>query len=263
MQALQLSVVIGLVLVMPLGAVAQTCVEPPAGLVSWWPAEGTAEDIAGDNEGSLVGGASFGAGEVGSGFSLDGFDDRIVVADDPSLELQTITIEGWVRTTASGDRFVASYSGTTGLFGYEAEITPSGVFRFLLNGGAGGADVFGVTDLRDGQYHHVAATFDGTQLAVYIDGELDARVVAPSVIEYETGAGLVIGARDYAPIPGHWSGEIDELSIYSRGLCSTEIQAIFDAGSAGKCSGGIAVDCTIFTDDFESGGVANWSNSVP
>ncbi len=31
-------------------------------------------------------------------------------------------------------------------------------------------------------------------------------------------------------------GEIDELSIYNRALAASEIQAIYNAGSAGKCN---------------------------
>ncbi len=35
-----------------LAAGAQACVEPPAGLVSWWPADGNANDVQGVNDGA-------------------------------------------------------------------------------------------------------------------------------------------------------------------------------------------------------------------
>jgi len=44
---------------------AQSCVPPPAGLVSWWPGDGNANDIVGQNNGTLRGAATFIAGEVG------------------------------------------------------------------------------------------------------------------------------------------------------------------------------------------------------
>ena len=51
------------------------CVAPPSGLVSWWPGDGNALDIAGLNDGSFPAG-TFAAGKVtsgtGEGFSLDG-----------------------------------------------------------------------------------------------------------------------------------------------------------------------------------------------
>ncbi len=44
---------------------AQTCVQPPAGLVSWWPGDGNAKDIISGNDGTLVNGATFATGKVG------------------------------------------------------------------------------------------------------------------------------------------------------------------------------------------------------
>ena len=48
-------------------AVAQTCIQPPAGLVSWWAGDGNANDIVGGNDGTLVNGATFAPGMVGQG----------------------------------------------------------------------------------------------------------------------------------------------------------------------------------------------------
>ena len=38
-------------------AAAQDCVEPPAGLIAWWPGEGNAKDIAGGHDGSTASGS--------------------------------------------------------------------------------------------------------------------------------------------------------------------------------------------------------------
>src|ERR1043166_10120562 len=51
---------------------AQTCTNPPSGLVGWWQAEQDASDETGNHNGSLAGSATFGIGEVGSAFVLDG-----------------------------------------------------------------------------------------------------------------------------------------------------------------------------------------------
>ena len=40
-----------------------TCVDPPPDLVGWWPGEGDATDIAGDNDGTIIG-ATFETGRV-------------------------------------------------------------------------------------------------------------------------------------------------------------------------------------------------------
>src|SRR5262249_42151821 len=46
-----------------------SCFPAPAGLIGWWPGEGSANDIAGANNGTLSGGANAAAGgEVGLAF---------------------------------------------------------------------------------------------------------------------------------------------------------------------------------------------------
>jgi hypothetical protein len=83
-------------------------------------------------------------------------------------------------------------------------------------------------------FHHVAVTKTGSQVVFCIDG------VAESVEPYDPGfvfggpmvIGAVGGNYNYA---GSFYGAIDEVSIYDRALATNEIQAIYNAGSAGKC----------------------------
>src|SRR5437016_5547594 len=47
------------------GSANAACIAPPAGLVSWWPGDDTAYDLAGFNHAVLRDGASFATGKVG------------------------------------------------------------------------------------------------------------------------------------------------------------------------------------------------------
>ena len=49
-------------------AEAQTCVQPPSDLVSWWPGDGNADDLQNVNDGMLQGEATFDTGMVGQAF---------------------------------------------------------------------------------------------------------------------------------------------------------------------------------------------------
>src|SRR5437868_8309554 len=53
-------------------AVVQTCTPPPPNMVSWWPADGNANDIQGGNNGTLEGAATFAIGKAGQAFSFNG-----------------------------------------------------------------------------------------------------------------------------------------------------------------------------------------------
>src|SRR5438105_9651082 len=64
-------------------AVEQTCAPPPPDIVSWWPGDGDANDIQGNNDGTLQNGATFAAGLVGQAFSFDGVNDYVEVQNSP------------------------------------------------------------------------------------------------------------------------------------------------------------------------------------
>ena len=76
-------------------------------------------------------------------------------------------------------------------------------------------------------------TYDGSSLALFVDGALDGSMaVSGSIIT--TTQPVRIGGGAPAGAPLHFQGLIDEVSIYDRALTAVEIQAIFNAGSAGK-----------------------------
>jgi hypothetical protein len=64
-------------------AVAQTCIQLPAGLVGWWPLDETsattATDIMSGNDGTYVGDPTPVTGKVAGALSFDGIDDEIFV----------------------------------------------------------------------------------------------------------------------------------------------------------------------------------------
>jgi hypothetical protein len=78
-------------------AVAQDCVEPPAGLVSWWPGDGDADDIVGNNDGTLVNETSFTAGVVDQAFQFDGVNDYVVTSSAGPLAGSARSLLGWAR----------------------------------------------------------------------------------------------------------------------------------------------------------------------
>ncbi|MCI0416300.1 hypothetical protein L0222_26295 [bacterium] len=82
---------------------AQTCITPPSDLISWWPGDGNANDIAGGSPGILQNGATFGLGLIGQAFSFDGGDDFISVSNVANLETQQFTIDAWVFPEGHGN----------------------------------------------------------------------------------------------------------------------------------------------------------------
>ena len=91
--------------VLPPQLQAQGRVVPPSGLVGWWPGDDNADDIQDGNPGTLVGGATFAAGNVGPAFSLAGAGSGNAVRIGDVLDGvfagpdKKFTIDFWVNPT--------------------------------------------------------------------------------------------------------------------------------------------------------------------
>src|SRR5438093_5124932 len=80
------SVLIVIAIVVPWGRTwSQSCLQPPSGMVAWWPGDGDARDIAGGHNGIVTGDLSFQNGLVGQAFRFDDMRDFVSVPDGASL----------------------------------------------------------------------------------------------------------------------------------------------------------------------------------
>jgi len=85
------------------------------------------------------------------------------------------------------------------------------------------------------QWHHVVSLFNGNEVKVYIDGQLDASAYCGSgtLSINPTTAPLRIGKSNTASLS--IIGMLDEVELFNRALSAPEITSIYNAGSAGKC----------------------------
>ncbi len=230
---------------------AQTgCGPVPSGLVGWWAGEGNASDSAGVNNGVLQGAITFVPGEVGQAFSFDGTTADVDVPAQPDLDLgagEGITIELWINPAdvANNHPVVEWNNGYWGVLldlavpvsvggagpgsfcGYFKDVTYAG---HPVNSPPGA--------LSTNVFQHVAVTYDHTSGmgAAYLNGVLVGQANL-GVFRPMTLGDVWLGYRPYDSGAGiRYEGLMDEVSLYSRALSAAEIQAIYAAGSAGKCA---------------------------
>ena len=91
----------------------------------------------------------------------------------------------------------------------------------------------GTNPLALNAWHHVAATWDGASIKVYVDGVKEGEVASAATLPSDLGASTAIGAWLDAG-NGFFTGSIDEVEIFDRALSDEEIRSIYWAGSAGK-----------------------------
>ncbi len=225
------------------------CASAPAGLVAWWSGEGNANDMVGVNNGVLQGGVAFAAGKVGQAFSFDGFSGHITngMGGLPNVR-SSYTMEFWAWPTATRASTPEARSGTAGTSDQRYAIFPQyGVPELAGAGvsvGINGVSVFEhafaylpsllVYDGPIVGWTHIAVVYQNQQPALYVNGGLVRTGLVSSAISYPSTS---LGEGDHGPALhyGPYAGLLDEVSIYNRALSAATVQAIYNAGSAGKC----------------------------
>jgi len=203
-------------------------VEDTADLVLYLPFDegqgADAIDASGNgNDGELLGGAEWADGHIGGGIRLSEIPDLVEVADSPTLDIEeSLTLAIWANIEDLPDGSCALFMKPTT---YMIHTTTGGVGvkmdPLVFIGGNYGAWPTPVTvSAPMGEWHHYAATYDGTEYALYIDGELiDGYERVPGGPLDQDDSPLVIGRDNRAGCTERNSPcIIDEATVWSRAL---------------------------------------------
>ncbi|TPW76908.1 LamG-like jellyroll fold domain-containing protein [Schumannella sp. 10F1B-5-1] len=155
------------------------------------------------------------------------------------------SLEAWILapTTSTGGRILGfgnSQTGTSSSYDRMIYLNTNGQIVFgTYNGGY--RTIAGTASLKDGAWHHVVATMDGSQLGLtgtgmklYVDGALVASNTTYLTSEATTGFWRVgldnISGWPGAPAVGGFVGSIDSAAVYSTALTQTQVTAHRAAG---------------------------------
>jgi hypothetical protein len=194
-------------------------------LAAQWNFDNNATDSSGNgNNGTLNGGATYSAtGKIGAALSLDGLDDYVDCGNGASLNItDAITVAAWVKTADAGNAqhnpFVSK-----GNRGYVLKHYVDNYIQFTVYDASAWHNANGpvVTTAFNSDWHHVAGTFDGTQVKLYVDGKLVGSSLYSGAIATNT-YNLNIGRNSEATDRLYY-GLIDDVRIYHGVLPSAEI----------------------------------------
>lgn len=157
--------------------------------------------------------------------NFDGDNDYISIPHNNNLNPATgITVETWVYPT---DGVTPSQSvigkSTQQVKGYIFPRTDDGwkSFSFYVHLEGQGWNIISATYPSINEWHHVAATYDGFVMKIYLDGELKATKEVTGTISTNTNP-ITIGTQ-----PGFsgefFEGNVDEVRIWNRALDECEI----------------------------------------
>ncbi len=207
--------------------------------------EVTAEDGSGNESdfSPLITGTPYNGSEPtpmkgGAALSLDGDLDYAAASDRPSLSItgQSITVEAWIKHDGSSDADAMILDKQDGGHGYQLSLVGSGEevpVKFRI--GNFGTSITSKSGIPADTWTHVAATYDGTNLTLYVNGELDRQFGDDTEIS-DGATSLYLGTTEAAN-GRFFSGQIDEVRVWNGGRTEQQIQANYQQELVGNEDG--------------------------
>ena len=166
----------------------------------------------------------------GYALQFDGTDDLLDCGNDSSLQItgNKITLEAWINVNEfksqpfTGSVIVKDQGSNSS--GYMIRCGGNGIINFNIGNGSWHEINTPVNAVDLNNWHHVAATYDGSQMKIYIDGNLDAQNNISINIGNANNSNLFVG--ESPGFPGRvFNGKIDEVRIWNVARTQSEIQS--------------------------------------
>lgn len=213
---------------------SRSALPPPAG---WWRLNDVRNNTAFDSSGYNLHGRVYGAVPSGAALSFDGRDDCIKVDDSPALRPRKITVQAWFNARSISQAVImekipgGAYPPQKGWqLWIDTELSPKNtIMGCVLNRPAGEAGARSSTAIQPGQWYHVALTFDGGYICLYLNGALEGSSYSPTLIGDNKAASLTIGYSEYW-MHNYFNGLIKDARIYGYARSPEAIRNDYNSG---------------------------------
>jgi cytoskeletal protein CcmA (bactofilin family) len=233
----------------------------------------TTQDASGNGRTGLIrGNPAWTGGRLGGALQLDGGDDYVDCGTSPAFDVAgALTVAAWVNTRDAGDNqhhpYVTKGDHAYALrHRYTAGDPLSTVEFFIYDGTWQSARVPVPAGFNDA-WHHLAGTYDGVNVKLYIDGTLAATTPHAGAIALRPELPLYIGANCESP-DQFYQGQIDDVRLYLCVLDETAINKIktgapiVPSPAARWALDGPGSTLTITVDPMRAA-IAAWEGGVP
>lgn len=195
-----------------------------------------------------------------------------------TLSGANVSLEGWIyaRTFKSASPFISSMMGiedgnNTAMIRLGDASVPNNKVQFILNIGGSARKLTSAAALNANTWYHIAGTYDGTTMRLYINGAQDATLAVGGTVS--ASGNFFIGRNsDNGRI---LDGYVDEVRAWKRTLSATEIAANNCSVSPAATSlegywnfndcAGLVIDQTTHGHDGAAQGMsaADWTTQTP
>lgn len=191
----------------------------------------TTEDVVGDADATLIGGAVFAPGKNGNGVALNGNGQFIDTGANLIDTNGNYTASAWVKLNKADGGFqtVVSQDGDRDSAFFLQYSGADQRFAMSFTGQRALAPAKPVV----GQWYHLTGVRDAArgELKLYLDGELVATRSACS-LDASSAGNTVIGRGKFGGNPvDHLDGTVDQVHLFDRAFTATEVEALYTSGN--------------------------------
>jgi hypothetical protein len=192
------------------------------GLVGCYMFNGSADDLSGLDHHPQFDNQAYANGIDGQAFV---FTDAtvMVVPENEDFDAGELTVEMWIRPDVIG---VADVNLLDNDSQYELELTAAETVRARCSVSGANSTLTGTTVIAADEFTHVALTYNGASLLLYVGGVEDASVAAPGALDEAGIMGTFVGL-DHA-LNEQFNGRIDNFRVFD--VARTPEQICVSAG---------------------------------
>ena len=168
--------------------------------------------------------------EAQNALLFDGSNDQINCGTDSALAMDggELTLEAWInasswRTQVYEGNIICKEENTSNL-GYMLRAGDGGRLNFTIGNGSWYELITSSSVMKTNQWYHVAGTYDGKVIRLYLDGKMIDSLIAGTQLGVSYSTQLTIGNHSNV-YSRHWHGKIDEVRIWNYARSQSDIQA--------------------------------------
>jgi hypothetical protein len=209
-------------------------------LIAFYPFNGNANDESGNSSNGLINGCTFSTdrhGTPNSALFFNGLTDNVKVANNSQLNFtNSMSINFWMKPTEIFQREAFPISHGSWENRWKVSIVNPKV-RWTIrtdNPSSNGIkDLDSETGLSKDSLYNITVTYSGSDMEIFINGELDAFTSWSGQLRTTT-YDLMIGQRLPNDFNYNYKGILDDIRIYDYALNLDEISDLYDIGTSLK-----------------------------
>lgn len=161
----------------------------------------------------------------GNHLVLNGTNQSVTIPSSSSLDFSAsmLTVEGWVNPGSTGFKYIMSREQSAGTSQFDLYMNPLGNIVFKLTTISGTDSIISAQTIPLLSYSHIAGVYNGTEMRLYINGNLTGTKSLFGTFMSTTINPLYLGQAFFGGT-SFWNGNLDEIKIWDTARTEQQIK---------------------------------------